>query len=46
MCNHLYSTSYIEKTDINENVIYAYKLEENSNKWEKITSIDNYLDNR
>ena len=42
----LYSTAYIEKTDINENVIYAYKLEENSNKWEKITSIDNYLDNR
>jgi len=42
----LYNIAYIEKTDINENIIYAYKLEENSNKWEKITSIDNYLDNR
>ena len=42
----LYSTAYIEKTDINENVIYAFKLEENSKKWEKISSIDNDLDKK
>jgi len=42
----LFNTVYIEKTDINENVIYAYKLEENSKKWEKISSIDNDLDKK
>lgn len=42
----VYETAYIEKTDINENVIYAYKLERKSKKWEKISSIDNYLDER
>jgi len=42
----LFNTVYIEKTDINENVIYAYKLGKDDKKWEKISSIDNDLDKK
>jgi len=34
------------KTDINENIIYAYKLGKDDKKWEKISSIDNYLEKK
>ena len=42
----VYNTAYIEKTDINENIIYAYKLGKDDKKWEKISSIDNYLEKK